>query len=266
MSVSPRGWALVTGASAGIGAEVALRLARRGHDLVVVARRGDRLAALADQARSWYGVQVHGVTADIAREDGLAAVRGAVDALPGPLDVAVLNAGMGTQGALACLDRAREADQVRLNCVAVTDLTAHVLPGMLERGRGHLVVVSSAAAAQPIPYMATYAATKGFELGLVRALHEELRGTGVRALAICPGPVRTAFHRQGWGSDLPWWMPSESAGSCATRIVRALNRPGRGPVVRTGPVAPITMPLARILPVGLLTHAAGLLHRAREHT
>lgn len=266
MSATPRGWALVTGASAGIGAEVALRLARRGHDLVVVARRGDRLAALSDQATSRYGVEVRGVAVDITREAGLAAVRGVLDALPGPLEVAVLSAGFGTQGALVSLDRARESDQVRLNCVAVTDLAAHVLPVMVAQGRGNLVVVSSAAAAQPIPYMATYAATKAFELRLVRALHEELRGTGVRALAICPGPVRTEFHRHGWGSDLSWWMPSEAAGSCATRIVRALGRPRAGPVVRTGPVAPISMALAAIFPEALVTRVAGILHRVPART
>ena len=82
---------------------------------------------------------------------------------------------------------------VRLNCVAVVDLAAHVLPGMVERGGGALVVVSSAAAWQPVPYMATYAATKAFDLHLAEALGEELRGTGVRALAVCPGPTRTEF-------------------------------------------------------------------------
>lgn len=199
MSAERRGWALVTGASAGIGAEVALRLARRGHPLVIVARRGDRLAALAEQARREHGVEVRGVAADLSREEGRVAVRGVLDQLRGPLEVAVLNAGIGTQGPFVDLDRAAEVREVRLNCVAVVDLASHVLPGMVANGRGDLVVMSSAAASQAIPYMSTYAATKAFEMRFVRGIDQELRGTGVRAFAICPGPVRTAFHRLGWG-------------------------------------------------------------------
>ena len=109
---------------------------------------------------------------------------------------------------------------VRLNCVAVIDLAAHVLPGMVERGRGALVVVSSAAAWQPVPYMATYAATKAFELHFTEALAEELRGTGVRAVAVCPGPTRTEFTLSAGGSTVPkacrsttstWWCAPPGA-------------------------------------------------------
>lgn len=256
-----RGWALVTGASAGIGAEIALRLARRGHDLVVVARRGDRLAALAEMARRTYGVEVRGVAADISRDEGRAAVRGMLDQLRQPIEVAVLNAGIGTQGRFVDLDRDTEVREVRLNCVAVVDLASHVLPGMVARGRGDLVVMSSAAAAQAIPFMSTYAATKAFEMRFVRGLDEELRGTGVRAFAICPGPVRTAFHRLGWGKDLPWLMPTESAGSVAARTVRVLNRRRRNPVVPSGPLAPITMALSGVIPEWMSAKVAGGYHR-----
>ena len=256
-----RGCALVTGASAGIGAEIALRLARRGHPLVVVARRGDRLAALAEQARREHGVEVRGVAADLSREEGRASVRGVLDQLRAPIEVAVLNAGIGTQGEFVRLDREREVREVRLNCVAVVDLAAHVLPGMVANGRGDLVVMSSAASSQAIPYMSTYAATKAFEMRLVRGLDQELRGTGVRAFAICPGPVRTAFHRLGWGKDLPRLMPTESAGSVAARVVRVLDRRRRNPVVASGPLAPITMPLTALLGEAISAWGAGLYHR-----
>ncbi len=259
-----RGWALVTGASAGIGAEVALRLARRGHPLVVVARRGDRLAALAAQARREHGVEVRGVAADLSREEGRAAVRGVLDQLHAPIDVAVLNAGIGTQGPVAELPRDQEIRTVRLNCVAVVDLASHVLPGMVANGRGDLVIMSSAAGTQAIPFMATYAASKAFEMRFVRGLDEELRGTGVRAFAICPGPVRTAFHRLGWGKDLPRLMPTESAGSVAARIVRVLERPRRNPVVASGPLAAITMPLTALLGEAISAWGAGLYHRPRH--
>ena len=264
MTSDTRGWALVTGASSGIGAEVALRLARRGYPLVVVARRGDRLAALAEQARREHGVEVRGVAADLSREEGRAAVRGVLDQLRGPVEVAVLNAGIGTQGRFSDLDREKEVREVRLNCVAVVDLAAHVLPGMVANGRGDLVVMSSAAASQAIPFMSTYAATKAFEMRFVRGLHGELRGTGVRAFAICPGPVRTAFHRLGWGKDLPRRMPTESAGSVAARVVRVLGRRRRNPVVASGPLAPVTMPLVAVLGEALSAWGAGLYHRPRH--
>lgn len=251
----------MTGASAGIGAEIALRLARRGHPLVVVARRGDRLIALAEQARREHGVEVRGVAADLSLDAGRAAVRGMLDQLRAPVEVAVLNAGVGTQGRFIDLDRDRENRVVRLNCVAVVDTAAHVLPGMVANGRGDLVVVSSAAAVQAIPYMTTYAATKAFEMRFVRGLHEELRGTGVRAVAICPGPVRTAFHRLGWGKDLPRLMPAESAGSVAARIIRVLDRGRPNPVVASGPLAPLTMRLVGILPEGVSAWGAGIYHR-----
>jgi len=260
-----RGWALVTGASAGIGAEVALRLARRGHPLVIVARRGDRLAALAEQARREHGVEVRGVAADLSREEGRGTVRGMLEQLRGPVEVAVLNAGIGTQGRFVDLDRETEVREVRLNCVAVVDLAAQVLPGMVANRRGDLVVMSSAAASQAIPYMSTYAATKAFEMRFVRGLDQELRGTGARAFAICPGPVRTAFHRLGWGKDLPRLMPTESAGSVAARVVRVLDRRRRNPVVASGPLAPISIPLTGFLGEALSAWGAGIYHRPVSH-
>ncbi len=264
MNSTGRGWAVVTGASAGIGAEVALRLARRGHPLVIVARRGDRLAVLAEQARREHGVEVRGVAADLSRDEGRVSVRGVLDQLRGPIEVAVLNAGIGTQGRFVDLPREKEVREVRLNCVAVVDLASHVLPGMVANGRGDLVIMSSAAASQAIPYMSTYAATKAFEMRLARGIDQELRGTGVRAFAVCPGPVRTAFHRLGWGKDLPRLMPTETAGSVAARVIRVLDRRRRNPVVPSGPLAPITMPLSGLLPESVAAWGAGLYHRPRH--
>ena len=189
---------LVTGASSGLGWAYAESLAARGHPLA--ARRPARGAAARAGASGRSAV--HGV--DRARRRGRpraprrasppAATRSTPRRRP---SVAILNAGFGTTRAVQELDREREAAMVRLNCVAVVDLAAHVLPGMVARGAGALVVMSSAAAWQPVPFMATYAATKAFELHLTEALAEELRGTGVRALAVCPGPTRTEFDAVG---------------------------------------------------------------------
>ena len=194
-----RGPALVTGASSGLGWAYADSLAARGHPLIAVARREDRLRALARRAREVHGVEARPVVADLATEEGLAACRAALDEAPAP-DVVVLNAGVGSHGPLWRLDRGREADMVRLNCVAVVDLAAHALPRMVARGGGALVVVSSAAAWQPVPYMATYAATKAFELHFAEAVAEELRGHGGDGARGVPGPHPhrvLAAHRAG---------------------------------------------------------------------
>jgi hypothetical protein len=263
VSVPPGSWALVTGASAGIGLAFARALAARGHPVLLIARREARLRELAAHLHAHHGVATAVVAADLASPDGLAACRAAADDLPGPLGLAVLNAGFGARGPVAGQDRARLAAMVRVNCEAVVDLGAHVLPGMVRRGAGALVVVSSAAAAQPVPYMSTYAATKAFELAWVRGVADELRGTGVRALAVCPGPVETEFHEVAWGGAHPYarW-PVERPDRTVARALRALER-GRT-VVATGPVARLTMPLVRLAPVPLVTRVAGILHRPRR--
>ena len=162
------------------------------------------------------------MVADLTTDAGLAACRAALDEGPPP-DVVVLNAGFGTHGPLWELDRARQTDMVRLNCAAVVDLAAHALPRMVARGAGALVVVSSAAAWQPVPYMATYAATKAFALHFAEAVAEELRGTGVRAVAVCPGPTRTEFTMlTGAERTLRWSIPHDDVDLVVRATWRAL--------------------------------------------
>lgn len=257
--MSPRGPAFVTGASSGLGWAYADALAARGHPLIVAARREERLRALARRARERHGVATTIVVADLATEEGLGACRAALDAGPPP-EVAVLNAGFGSHGRLWQLDRRREADMVRLNCVAVVDLAAHVLPGMVARGAGALVVVSSAAAWQPVPYMATYAATKAFELHLTEALAEELRGTGVRAIAVCPGPTTTEFTvAAGGGHTVHWAVPMDDVDLVVRATWRALAAGRRR--APTGVVARGSMLAGRLLPRGLVLRGAALAHR-----
>jgi short-subunit dehydrogenase len=258
-----RGLAVVTGASSGIGRAFAQSLAARGHPLLLVARREDRLAELARWARERHGVEARPLVADLATGEGLAACRGALDAADDPPEVVVLNAGFGSHGRLWQLDRAREAEMVRLNCVAVVDLAAHALPGMVARGRGALVVVSSAAAWQPVPFMATYAATKAFELHFAEALSEELRGTGVRAVAVCPGPTRTEFGAAS-GSDgaTHWAVPFDDAALVVRATWRALARGRRR--APAGLVARGSLLAGRLLPRGLVVRAAALTHRQRS--
>ena len=190
---STRPLALVTGASAGIGRELADVLAREGHDLVLVARREAELTELARELKERHGVDSRVVPADLA---GPAGPQQVVDALDGAaLDVLVNNAGFGGHGSFA--DRSRDDDlrMVAVNVTALTDLTKLVLPGMVARGRGRVLNVASTAAFQPGPFMAVYYATKAYVLSLSEALAEELSGTGVTVTCLCPGVTSTEFQQ-----------------------------------------------------------------------
>ncbi|MBU6215640.1 MAG: SDR family oxidoreductase [Acidobacteria bacterium] len=193
---SPLRWgrALVTGASSGIGRAFAERLAAEGTDLVLVARRGDRLEALAGALSAAHPVEVEVLPADLAAPVSRRSVELRLAASEDPVDLLVNNAGVGTHGDFAELPADREEQQVQLNVVAVQRLCSAVLPGMLERRQGHVLNVSSIAALYPVPHSATYGATKAFICSFTDALHEELRGSGVVATSSLPGFVRTGFQ------------------------------------------------------------------------
>lgn len=189
--------ALVTGASSGIGREFARQLAADGTDIVIVARRAERLESLATEVRTDHGVDVEILAADLLDPEDRAGVeRRLVDVSP-PVDLLVNNAGMSTFGPFTDLDPEREARLVELNALTVLRLTHAAVPGMVERGRGTIINVSSMAGFQPLPMNTTYAATKAFVTSFSEGLHEELRGTGVHVTALCPGFVHTEFHEGG---------------------------------------------------------------------
>ena len=182
---------LVTGASSGLGEEFARQLAARGGDLVLVARSADRLEALAEDLRARHRVTVTTLPADLSLPAEVSRV--AAQAATTEIDVLVNNAGFGTYGTFADLDPGREHDEIMVNAVAAVDLAHAVLPGMLGRRRGGIITVASAAAFQPSPRQAVYGATKAFALAFSEALWAETRGSGVRILALCPGPVATGY-------------------------------------------------------------------------
>jgi short-subunit dehydrogenase len=191
--MSSRPVALVTGASAGIGRELAKVLARGGHDLVLVARRQAELDELATAVKEQYGATAQVVTADLAEPDAAAKVLAEIG--PDPrIDVLVNNAGFGGHGAFADRDRDADLRMVAVNVTALTDLTKLVLPSMVARGRGRVLNVASTAAFQPGPFMAVYYATKAYVLSLSEALSEEVSGTGVTVTCLCPGVTDTEFH------------------------------------------------------------------------
>ncbi len=186
--------ALVTGASAGIGAAFAERLAHEGYDLVIVARDRERLETRAQQMRERSSVQVEVLPADLTEPAELHIVEAVI--ADAHLELLVNNAGFGTMGTFAELDAEREEAEIRLNIVALVRLTRAALPGMIQRKSGAIINVSSMAALQPAPYNATYGATKAFVNSFTEAIHEELRGSGVRVQALCPGFTRTEFQQR----------------------------------------------------------------------
>jgi short-subunit dehydrogenase len=195
--------ALVTGASSGIGRELAKLLAGEGHDVVLVARRRDRLEELARELAARHGVSARALAKDLENPASPAEIFDELEAQGIAVDILVNDAGLGIYGRYWETDLARQLAVIQVNLVAVTNLTGRFLPGMVSRQKGRIVNVSSTAAFQPGPYMAVYYATKAYVLSFSEALAEELTGTGVTVTALCPGPTVTEFQ-EGAGIEDTW--------------------------------------------------------------
>ncbi len=200
--------ALITGASSGIGEALAHCFARDGHRLVLVARNADKLQALADALHAAHGTRVDVLPADLAQPGTAADLAAALRRRRRSVDVLVNNAGVLEQGAFTAIAAERHQELIALNVAGLTAMLSAFLPGMVRRGRGRVLNVASIAAFQPVPALASYAATKAYVLSLTEALAEELRGTGVSIGALCPGITATAMldraaARNGRLSQLP---------------------------------------------------------------
>lgn len=224
-SPRPESRAVITGASSGIGAHLARGLAARGHALILVARRAEQLKELAQEIEGQYGVDVEIRPCDLANREARAALRAELAGR----DISILcnNAGFATFGQVKDLDPAREIEQVELNAVAVHELTLTVLPGMVTRGSGAILITGSTAGHQPMPGSATYSASKAFANTFSEALNEELRGSGVSCTLLAPGPVRTGFADvagikaiEGVGGNFAWL----SAARVADTALRGMER------------------------------------------
>jgi len=231
--------ALITGASSGIGAEIARGLAARGLSVTLVARREDRLRELADEITELHGVEAEVVTGDVSTERSRKKLIDEIERRGLTVEVLVNNAGFGHQADFATSPRERMLEMVNINVEAVVDLTSRFMTGMIDRGRGGVINIASTAAFQPLPGSAVYGATKAFVLSFSEAIRTELRGTGVSVTAVCPGPVKTEFTEvAGFGgvedrTPSAVWMSAEDIakhavdGAAADRRVvvpGALNR------------------------------------------
>ena len=236
-------WALVTGASAGIGAALARELARRGAKLVVTGRRVERLDALASELRT-QGTDVRVVAADL---NDPAAPQQIYDATAGaglPVEILVNNAGLGQYGAFPASPAEQELSQIRVNCEAMVRISRLVVPHMVERRRGWVMVVASTASFQPVPYLSTYAATKVFDRFFAQGLAAEVSRFGVKVTALCPGPTESEFF------------------DVARQGVEGMMRGKRTVIPYAG--GRLSALLVRALPVSLITYVVERAARPRE--
>jgi short-subunit dehydrogenase len=250
--------ALVTGASSGIGESFAGLLAQRGHDLVLVARRVDRLVAIADRATKEHGAAAEVLVADLETEDGVGIVEARLSDAARPVELVVNNAGFGTSGRFHEMPVEGEEAEIRLNVLALVRLTHAALAGMVERGHGGVINVSSVGAYQPTPNSATYAATKAFVSSFTNAIHEELHGTGVKAMVLAPGFTHTEFHVRA-GVDNKDQMPEflwQSSDEVVTAALKAYDR-GRAVCV-PGPINTVAAAFSGTMPAGVSRRIAGM--------
>jgi len=251
-------WAVVTGASAGIGMALARQLAAAGARLVLTARRKDRLDELAARLHAEHGVSVEVCVADLAEPAAPQAVFAFTHGKGIAVDVLVNNAGFGAYGGFEEIPIRRQLEMVQLNVSAVVELTHLYLPAMLERRRGHILILASTAGFQAVPYISTYAASKSFDLFFAEALAEEVRGRGVFVTALCPGATSTEFQQVAAQPDYAFRSP-ESPDAVARVGLDALAH-GK-PVVISGARNRLMQQSQRLAPRRLVTSMAARLFR-----
>jgi uncharacterized protein len=253
-------WALVTGASAGIGWAIAEQLASHGANLVLTARRADRLAQLADELTSRHKVQTHMLAADLAQPQTPVEIFRFAEQKRVPIELLINNAGFGAYGEFRKVESQRFLNMVQVNVASVVHLTHLFLAPMVERRSGYIMIVASTAAFQPVPYITTYAATKGFDLLFAEGLAEEVRRYGVRVCALCPGSTASEFNEVAGQPMMAG--PQESNEKVARVGLKALAE-GK-PRVISGTRNWLSVEAQRLAPRRLVTRVAARMFMPRQ--
>ncbi|MFI5014399.1 MAG: SDR family NAD(P)-dependent oxidoreductase [Hyphomicrobiales bacterium] len=249
---------LITGASAGIGAEFARILAAEGEALLLTARREDRLAALAEELRRAHGGRVEIAVADLTQEDAAGSLAGKAQALGLEIRTLVNNAGFGLRGAFAEQPLDRLIAMLAVNIVALTRLTGMFLPAMIASREGGIINVASTAAFQPGPYMSVYYASKAYVLSFSEALAHEVQGTGVVVTTLCPGVTQSEFAEVAGTAGSRLMQQGEMTAHEVARLAMAGHRAGKGLVI-TGAGNKLVPLASRLLPRSLVARiVAGL--------
>jgi short-subunit dehydrogenase len=254
------GAALITGASAGLGVCFARKVAGEGMDLILVARREEKLRELAADLQREFGVQAHGIAQDLAAPDCGVRLKEAVDAKGLQVSLLINNAGYGLNGPFHEHDAAAEAQMVDLNCRSVVLLNHAFIPPMMARKNGAVIILASTAGFQAMPFFAVYGATKAFDLMLAEALWEELKPYKVDVLGMCPGYTRTEFQEvAGVKNDPPkilWAEPEAVVDTCMKKL-------GHGPTAIHGGINWFGTLGARLLPRRTITKIAAGFSKAK---
>src|SRR5580704_4707875 len=258
-------WALVTGASAGIGKALAEQLAAGGTNLVLTARRRERLEDLARRLSTTHKIRAEIFVADLADPAGPETILAFTREKNIPIDLLINNAGFGAYGEFVTSDRPRELEMVQVNCAAVVNLTHLFLPTMIERRSGDILILASTASFQAVPYITVYAATKAFDLSFAEGLAEELKPRGIRVCALCPGSTESEFHEVANQANVPAMNTKrESAAKVARTGLQALAA-GKSYVI-SGARNYIGAQSQRFVPRGVVTSIAAKMFRPRGKT
>lgn len=244
-------YTIITGASSGIGEAFARRLAAEGHNLFLVARSENKLKDLCDELAAKHGISARYAAADLIEVNSDLAIFDETEKLGIEIDWLINNAGFGSMGDFAKLDLERELEMIELNVTAVVAMTHHFLGKMRERGSGTIINVSSGASFQPIPFFATYAASKAFVTSFTEAIAEENRPFGIHILALCPGTTDTGFFEASGIKDPTKVKGVQTPDQVVDAALKALNR-GKSKVV-SGWTNYLVASAVNLLPNSLIT-------------
>jgi short-subunit dehydrogenase len=255
-------WALVTGASAGIGVALARELAAGGTNLVLTARRKERLEQLAQELSGAHKVRVEVFAADLAQSEAPQQIFAFSVTKQITVDLLVNNAGFGAYGEFASVETQRLLDMVQVNCSAVVHLTRLYLPPMLQQRRGDVLIVASTASFQAVPFISTYAATKAFDLLFAEGLAEEVKPYGVRVCALCPGSTESEFHEVAGQAEVPAAKKNRETAAKVARVGLQALAAGKSYVI-SGAGNYFGAHAQRLVPRRLVTRIAAGMFRPR---